>query len=63
MNKDKIFLLYFGEKQLENVEHLKYLGSLINDARCKSEIRSSITMVKVKQPRYRPGVAQRVPGS
>jgi hypothetical protein len=48
MNKDKIFLLYFSEKQLENVEHLKYMGSLINDAWCKSEIRSSITMVKGK---------------
>ena len=46
MNKDKNFLLYFVEKQLENVEHLKYLGSLINAARRKSEIRSSITMVK-----------------
>jgi len=26
MSKDKIFLLYFGEKQLEKVEFLKYLS-------------------------------------
>ena len=36
------------QKQLENVECFKYLGSiLINDGRCTCEIKSRITMAKV----------------
>jgi hypothetical protein len=35
------------QKQLENVEYLKYLGSMItNDARCTQEIKSTIGMAK-----------------
>jgi hypothetical protein len=35
------------QKQLENMEYLKYLGSLItNDARCTREIKSRIGMAK-----------------
>jgi hypothetical protein len=35
------------KKQLENVEYIKYLGSLItNEARCTREIISRIAMAK-----------------
>jgi hypothetical protein len=35
------------KKQLENVEHFNYLGSMItNDARCTCEMKSRITMAK-----------------
>jgi hypothetical protein len=35
------------QKQLENVEYLNYLGSMItNDARCTREIKSRIVMAK-----------------
>jgi hypothetical protein len=35
------------QKQLENVEYLNYLGSMItNDARCTREIKSRIAMAK-----------------
>jgi hypothetical protein len=33
-------------KQLENVEYFKYLGSMINYARCTREIKSRIVMAK-----------------
>jgi len=39
--------IMIDHKQLENVECLKYLGSmLINDGRCTREIKSRIAMVK-----------------
>ena len=39
--------IMISQKQLENVEHLNYLGSMItNDARCKREIKSSFAMAK-----------------
>jgi hypothetical protein len=35
------------QKQLENMEYLNYLGSMItNDARCTCEIKSKIAMAK-----------------
>jgi hypothetical protein len=35
------------QKQLQNVEYLNYLGSMItNDARCTREIKSRIAMTK-----------------
>jgi hypothetical protein len=34
------------EKQLENVEYVNYLGSMIKDARCTREIKSRIATVK-----------------
>ena len=35
------------QKQLENVEYFKYLGSIItNDARCTNEIKSRIATAK-----------------
>jgi hypothetical protein len=35
------------QKQLENVEHLNYLGSIItNDARCTCETKATIVMKK-----------------
>jgi hypothetical protein len=43
------------QKQLENVECFKYLGSILtNDGRCTREIKSTITMTKatVKFRRY-----------
>jgi len=37
------------QKQLENVESFKYLGSMLtNDGRCKCEIKSSIVMAKAE---------------
>jgi hypothetical protein len=39
--------IMIDEKQLENVEYFSYLGSMItNDARCRCEIKSRISMVK-----------------
>jgi hypothetical protein len=39
--------IVMDQKQLENVEYLNYLGSMItNDARCTREIKSRIAMVK-----------------
>jgi hypothetical protein len=39
--------IMIDQKQLENVEYLKYLGSMItNDARCTHEIKSRIAMAK-----------------
>jgi DNA-directed RNA polymerase specialized sigma54-like protein len=39
--------IMIDQKQLENVEYFNYLGSMItNDARCTSEIKSRIAMVK-----------------
>jgi hypothetical protein len=39
--------IMIDQKQLENVEYLSYLGSIItNDARCTSEIKSRIAMAK-----------------
>ena len=39
--------IMIDQKQLENVEYFKYLGSMIaNDARCTSEIKSRIVMAK-----------------
>jgi hypothetical protein len=36
-----------GQKQLENVECFKYLGSMLtNDGRCTREIKSRIAMAK-----------------
>jgi hypothetical protein len=36
-----------GEKEVENVEHISYLGSVMtNDARCTHQIKSSITTAK-----------------
>jgi len=36
-----------GQKQLENVECFKYLGSILtNDGRCTCEIKSKIAMAK-----------------
>ena len=36
-----------NQKQLENVEHFKYLGSILtNDGRCIREIKSRIAMAK-----------------
>jgi hypothetical protein len=41
-------LLNIDYKELENVEHLKYLVYLVtNDARCMSEIKSRIYIVNV----------------
>jgi len=34
------------QKQLENVECFKYLGSMLNDGRCTHEIKSRIAMAK-----------------
>jgi hypothetical protein len=40
------------QKQLENMDYLKSLGSMItNDARCTREIKSRITMAKQHSPR------------
>jgi hypothetical protein len=37
--------IMIGQKQLENVKYLEYLGStIINDARCTCEIKSRIAM-------------------
>ena len=46
-----IFLVYISvlidQKQLENVESFKYLGSMLtNDGRCTREIKSRIAMAK-----------------
>ena len=42
------------QKQLENVESFKYLGSMLtNDGRCTCEIKSKIAMVKVACSRKR----------
>jgi hypothetical protein len=39
--------IMIDQKQLENVEYLSYLGSMItNDARCTREIKSRIVMAK-----------------
>ena len=41
------FFFMIGQKQLENVECFKYLGSVLtNDGRCTCEIKSGIAMVK-----------------
>ena len=43
----KHFVLLVLQKQLENVECYKYLGSLLtNDGRCTREIKSRIVMAK-----------------
>jgi hypothetical protein len=34
------------QKQLKNVEHFNYLGSVITDIRCTREIKSRIVMAK-----------------
>jgi hypothetical protein len=40
--------LMIDQKQLENVESFKYLGSILtNDGRCTCEIKSRIAMAKV----------------
>jgi hypothetical protein len=40
--------IIIDQKQLENVESFKYLGSMFtNDGRCTCEIKSSIAMAKV----------------
>jgi hypothetical protein len=36
-----------GQKQLENVRYFNHLGSITNDARCREEIKSRVTMAKV----------------
>jgi hypothetical protein len=42
------------QRQLENVEYLNYLGSMItNDARSTSEIKSKIAMAKQHSRRRR----------
>jgi len=42
------------QKQLENVEYFNYLGSLkTNVARCKYEIKATISMAKVDSTRKR----------
>jgi hypothetical protein len=39
--------IMIDQKQLENVEYLNYLGSMItNDARCTHEIKTRIAMAK-----------------
>jgi len=39
--------IMIGQKQLENVESFKYLGSILtNDGRCTCEIKSRIAMAK-----------------
>ena len=39
--------IMIDQKQLENVEYFKYLGSMLtNDGRCTCEIKSRITMAK-----------------
>jgi hypothetical protein len=39
--------IMIDQKQLENVEYFKYLGSMItNDARCTREIKYRIAMAK-----------------
>jgi len=39
--------IMIDQKQLENVERFKYLGSVLtNDGRCECEIKSRITMAK-----------------
>jgi hypothetical protein len=39
--------IMIGQKQLENVECFKYLGSVLtNDGSCKREIKSRIAMAK-----------------
>jgi len=43
----KAFIVEADQKQLENVECFKYLGSLLtNDGRCTREIKSRIAMAK-----------------
>jgi hypothetical protein len=50
MNYDTTFLLYLGEKQVENVEHFNYLGSLMtNDARCTRQVKSNLVLPWQKQ--------------
>jgi hypothetical protein len=40
-----------GQKQLENVECFKYLGSILTkDGRCMQEIKSRIAMAKATLP-------------
>jgi hypothetical protein len=40
--------IMIDQKQLQNVESIKYLGSMLtNDGRCSCEIKSRIAMVKV----------------
>ena len=42
-----IYYIKIDQKQLENVERFKYLGSVLtNDGRCECEIKSRITMAK-----------------
>jgi hypothetical protein len=39
--------IVIGQKQLENVECFKYLGSILtNDGRCTCEIKSGVAMAK-----------------
>jgi hypothetical protein len=39
--------IMIGQKQMENVECFKYLGSILtNDGRCTREIKSRIAMAK-----------------
>jgi hypothetical protein len=40
--------IMIDQKQLENVEYFNYLGSMINYARCKREIKSRIAMAKAE---------------
>jgi len=47
MRLNKCLFLRIDQKQLENVECFKYMGSaLTNDGRCTCEIKSRIAMVK-----------------
>ena len=44
--------------------HTSQYGNVLSNVRCKNRYCLMIKVkVKVKQSRYRPGVAQRVPGS
>ena len=46
--------IMIDQKQLENVEYFKYLGSMItNDGRCTREIKSRIAMAKLHSARRR----------
>ena len=45
--KPSTVTIMLGQKQLENVECFKYLGSILtNDGRCTCEIKSKIAMAK-----------------
>ena len=49
------------QKQLENVEYFKYLGSMItNYARCMREIKSKITMTKAALSRKKTFLARKL---